>query len=953
MNSASLVRTVALLLTALTGFSGLVYEVAWQRYLATLLGAQSEATAAVLGIFLGGLSAGYALFGWMTRRLVMRAHASARRPSLLAAYGLIETAIGVYALLFPWLFRGAQQVSLALPTGGGLAAFAADVVLAAALIAPPAVLMGATIPILTQALARDLVDATRLHALVYATNTAGAFAGALAAGFALVPWLGLDGVARAMGVINLGAGAGFVLLGTWWREIATPAGERAQPAASGAPGARVYGAAALLIGFGSMTCQAILIRLGGLALGSSEFTFAMVVAGFVFAIAAGSLAVSTRPRIGRAALPMTLWALALAFGLLYTRADEAPYWGHVLRTFFSSTPETFYVYYGAAFFAALLAIGPPAALSGAALPLIFDAVREEMGELGAKAGRLYSYNTIGSLFGALIGGYALLFWLDLHHVFRIALAGFALAAAIVTAHRHLGGSLAGTAALVTPALIAIALLPPWDPARLSSGLFRTRTPQPWSYRGPDDAPKWPLLFHDDDPTHTVAVVGDSRASGPVPAAVSLLVNGKPDGNTLGDLDTMALAALLPALFADRAERAFVIGYGTGITAGYLAQLDAMRSVTVAEISRAVLRAAPLFDFANHGASHHPKIEVVRSDAYRALLRSQGRFDVIVSEPSNPWAAGIEMLFSREFLSAARDRLSPGGVYVQWYHLYENSDRAVELVLQTYGAVFDEVAVWRSQSADLLLLGLTGGDASIDLAQIEQRLARPDLRAAFARIGITGLPELLVHEVVPPGVWRAARRPALPLHTLVHPRLSYEAGRGFFTGALAELPFLGVGEPARIGARNSLLARYLGRFDGSAPDSVWNAIIEHACRLRLPECPTWIAAWAMRAPPDAVRERIRDLRAREIPGSWLDLVPLLRFLLGDTSVDLRLAPPADTARDAAAYFAHYAHAVPFQPRSLSALWRHCREQGEYGAPCERGRTEAMRFATTGEMPAWAR
>jgi spermidine synthase len=178
-----MIRQTALLLTVLTGFTGLVYEVTWQKYLATLLGSHSEATAAVLALFLGGLALGYALFGRAT-----------------------EMAIGVYALLFPALFDAAQAVSFRLPFGGG-AGFAFDVALSALLILPPAILMGGTIPMLTQALARSLDDATGTHALVYGFNTAGAFAGALAAGFWIVPSLGLAGALVAMAVVNLAAGA--------------------------------------------------------------------------------------------------------------------------------------------------------------------------------------------------------------------------------------------------------------------------------------------------------------------------------------------------------------------------------------------------------------------------------------------------------------------------------------------------------------------------------------------------------------------------------------------------------------------------------------------------------------------------------------------------------------------------------------------------------------------------
>ena len=183
-----LVRATALLLTVLTGFSGLVYEVTWQKYLATLLGSHSEATAAVLALFLGGLSVGYALFG--ARHAARRRSAPQARgeaPRLLLLYGAVEAGIGVYALLFPWLFRAVHALSLAIPHEAGGVGFALDVALSALLVLPPAVLMGGTIPILTQALSRSLDDATRLHAQVYAFNTAGAFVGALAAAFVLIP----------------------------------------------------------------------------------------------------------------------------------------------------------------------------------------------------------------------------------------------------------------------------------------------------------------------------------------------------------------------------------------------------------------------------------------------------------------------------------------------------------------------------------------------------------------------------------------------------------------------------------------------------------------------------------------------------------------------------------------------------------------------------------------------
>ena len=126
---------------------------------------------------------------------------------------MVEASIGIWALLFPWLFGAAQRISFLVPPGHEALSFAFDVLLCALLLGPPSLMMGGTIPLLTQALARTVAEATRVHAWIYATNTAGAFAGALAGGFALVPWLGLDGVLRAMGLLNLAAGAIFIVQG--------------------------------------------------------------------------------------------------------------------------------------------------------------------------------------------------------------------------------------------------------------------------------------------------------------------------------------------------------------------------------------------------------------------------------------------------------------------------------------------------------------------------------------------------------------------------------------------------------------------------------------------------------------------------------------------------------------------------------------------------------------------
>jgi predicted membrane-bound spermidine synthase len=845
-----LLRLIALALTLLTGVSGLVYEVAWQRWLATLLGSHSEATAAVLGIYLGGLSLGYALFGRVTAALARRAAERGEAPPLALAYGVIEAAIGVWAWLFPALFALAQALSfrLHLPSPG--LAFAVDVLLAALLIGPPTVMMGGTIPMLTQALSRSLADATRLHALVYAFNTAGAFLGALAAAFWLVPALGLVGVLRAMGAINVFAGAAFVVLGLTSR---TGAGAAAGDGATGAvadgaetravPGSAAFACVALLSGFAMMTAQTVLIRLSGLAFGSSHFTFAMVVAAFVLCIALGSFGVSALRRIPPWLVVASQWTLVASLLVLYARLEDAPYWAHVLRTKFGTDAASFLPYYLTAFAAILAVLAVPILLSGATLPLLFHHLSGRIGDLGAVAGRLYSWNTVGSLLGALLGGYVLLFWLDLHAVFRVACGALILGATLLML--QMPGRAMRVAALVLPlvGLAALLALPAWAPERLSAGLFRNREPIPDAPEGgPDaffaDTHGVDLLFYRDDPVASIAVKEFPIWGGQ--KTRSIISNGKPDGSLILDYPTTALLALVPALLADKAERAFVIGYGAGVTVGELAALQSMREVVVAEISPAVMESAPFFDDGNLHASRSDKTRVLVSDAYRALLRSEGPFDVIVSEPSNPWVTGVEMLFSREFLSAARAQLSPGGVFAQWFHSYETDDATLELVLRTYASVFDRVAVWFTMSNDLLLLGFREPDATVDIDRLARRAALPDFHAGLVRSGVKGLPALLAHELRPIGAVPSPRD-GDEVHTLLHPVLSHHAARAFFRGGVARLEGVPPGVAA-AGQEPLLLDRLAQRRGGRLGDEERAQAVRESCRHRTLECARLLARW---------------------------------------------------------------------------------------------------------------
>ena len=614
-----------------------------------------------------------------------------------------------------------------------------------------------------------------------------------------------------------------------------------------------------------------------------------------------------------------------------------------MRSLYRDEVSGFYPYHLQAFLGILLVLGLPVALAGAVLPLMFHALRERVTNLGDVAGRLYSWNTFGSLLGALIGGYALLFWLDLHHTFRIAMAAIALAAMLATLRSLDTGRLAPALILVST-LSAIALLPAWDAERLSAGLFRTRKGLPETFRGPQaffrSQKSGKLRFYDDDPVASIAVM--KYANGKKSGNLAILSNGKSDGAIPGDYVTTALLALLPALMARAPERAFVVGFGTGVTAGELCALEEVREVVVAEISPAVIQAAPLFDRGNLGASNNLKLHFVRGDAYRTLLRSQGLFDLIVSEPSNPWVTGVEMLYSREFLEAARDHLTPGGVHAQWFHSYETDSETIALVLRTYQSVFQNAAVWFTVGSDLLLIGLRDPETATDLERLARRFERPDFRAGFTRARVASLPALLAHEILPVGVLAATPLPG-ELHTLLHPRLSNVAARAFFVGGFGALTPTLKPAAAEIGRRNSLLARYTLAHGGALSEPERLGVVEEACRQGASQCAPLLARWIVEAPVSAARDDLRSRIAlnRSLAHSVrLDTVDQLVPLFdGAPGAPPAKVAPADALRASELYAELYHHAVPFSREALTKLWRRCEADPKQQAACFTARLTA--------------
>ncbi|HET6372234.1 MAG TPA: fused MFS/spermidine synthase, partial [Candidatus Polarisedimenticolia bacterium] len=228
-------------------------------------------------------------------------------------------------------------------------------------------------------------------------------------------------------------------------------------------------------------------------------------------------------------------------------------------------------------------------------------------------------------------------------------------------------------------------------------------------------------------------------------SILLAVNGKIDASSSGDLPTQLLSGHLPMLLAPRADNALVIGFASGITVGAVMQ-HPIEGMTAVEIEEAILEASRYFDPYNHRPLESPKVHVVRNDGRNFLLVTDEHYDVLISEPSNPWMTVAANLFTKEFFEMGRNRLNKGGVFAQWVQLYGMSPEDLKVLVRTFHSVFPHVMVFNTiEDADLILVG-TEAPLTFDLNQIGERMTELSVQVDLRRIGVTTPQDLLTYFV---------------------------------------------------------------------------------------------------------------------------------------------------------------------------------------------------------------
>ena len=725
---AAFLPGVLIVFTA-SGFAGLIYESIWSHYLKLFLGHAAYAQSLVLAIFMGGMAVG----AWAASRVSLRLR------DCLLAYAVIEALIGLASLAFHDVFVGMTALAFdriipALGSPGAVQAFKWS--LAAALILPQSVLLGATFPLLTGGVLRLYPErAGYVVAMLYFTNSLGAAVGVLVSGFYLIGAAGLPGTIIAAGVLNFAVAAAIILLRPAGSAAAPPA-PAASAAAPGPQRLRLLLAVAALTGASSFMYEIGWIRMLSLVLGSSTHAFELMLSAFILGIAFGGVAI--RRRIDASGDPTRLLGLVqVAMGI--AALATLPVYGSTFRVMETTVQalartEGGYLAFNVVSHAICLAVMFPAAFcAGMTLPLITAALlRERAGERAI--GQVYAANTAGAIAGVFVAVHVGFEWLGLKGMIvagaAIDVALGVLLLAMVPASRR--ATYAATAAGVLALVYASAGVE-LDVQRMSSGVFRTGTIL--------RAEK--VVTQLDGKTATVSVT-EQRG------AVALRTNGKSDGAIrigegppIEDEVLMTLAGAVPQFLMPEAKRAAVIGFGTGMTTHTLLASPNLEFVDTVEIEPAILRAARHFRPFNERALDDPRSRVHFDDAKTYFSATQQRYDLIISEPSNPWVSGVSGLFSIEFYGQVRRHLRDGGLLVQWVHVYEMTPVLVATIITALDANFGDYELWLANHGDMLVVASHKGKVPrVDARAFEN----PRLRAQLERYSIRNLDDLLQHRV---------------------------------------------------------------------------------------------------------------------------------------------------------------------------------------------------------------
>lgn len=721
----------------LSGFCALIYQTLWLRLLALVFGVTVYAASTVLASFMSGLAVGSLLAGYVAERT--------KHP--LRLFGFAELLVGITALLTPWALDTVTRLYMGwYPSLAGhltqltLVRF----LLSFSVLLLPTVLMGSTLPLVLKSALGGNRDVGQRIGLLYGINTTGAIAGALLAGFVLIPGIGLQAAFRLAASLNALIGIAALVASTRTdgvsEEVAVALGRRAAETVPSVDQGRrlhpddaeasAFTRRAVLLVFGlsgavSLALEVLWFRVLVIFLRPTTYSFTLMLGTVLSGIAIGSYLASPILKRGRNLLA---WLAGLELGIAVLALSSFQGLGLTVYSIGwlrrSLTDSPVLAYLSPLLVASLLAILPTALLLGMAFPIglrVWAGTATDDGRAAKLAGIFYSVNVCGAIIGAAGAGFVL--------IPRLGSIGTLLALASVT--------LAGALLLVVPlwrsqrrvaltmTVVALAIFGTLaalqvDPFEVALTNFHRNERRIWREEG----------------VQTSVAIHERRTGVRAQDRMRIMyLDGMHQSN---DLHTFGHSRIgfLPTALHPNPTRALVVGLGAGTTPGAIAMFPNVQ-VDVVELSGTVVKGARFFRAANRDVLARPNVHLRVDDGRNFLLLSPPKqYDIITADIILPRHAGAANVYSVQYFELVKRALKDDGIVLQW----NGGDTATEyaLILRTFRQVFPEMTLWGDGS---LMVGMKGR-LSVDLDAYRRKLADPRLRKVLEGFNLDGEDKLL-------------------------------------------------------------------------------------------------------------------------------------------------------------------------------------------------------------------
>jgi len=730
-------------------------------------------------VFMGGLALGSYLLGLSIDS----------RENPLKIYGILEIMLGFYCLFIPSIiiriepiFINAYRHFQPTPYVFSLIKF----FILSLLLLPPTSLMGATFPAISKSFVHSLEELGKDIGKLYSINTIGAATGSMLSGFILIPRWGMNVTNLSAAFTNLLIGISSLLLSIKIsRRFTRKEGKKKQKMERRKDLGKIQieqrSLKILLLlgiifsGFTAMIYEVSWSRVLTLIIGSSVYAFTILLVAFLAGLSLGSW-IYARFLGKKTLLTLAIVEMAIAasaYATICMIGTLPPIMIKILSFGQSLYPLGFIL----SFVVLLL----PTTFMGIVFPFITRIYTAEFSKLGRSVGEVFSSNTLGNILGSFCAGFLLIPLLGIQKSLNLS-AFINLCTGFIFLSLFPKYSLQKKGLIISLSLLCFVLIsvntPNWDRNYLTSAPYlyyqdyikvSAQGGMPLKEALKSSVDK--LLFYKEDLNATVSV--KKLKSG----VISMQVNGKNDASSGEDMRTQILLAHIPIMLHPDPKKILIIGLGSGVTLGS-ARLYEPEELDCVEISPSVVEASKFFGELNHHVLDYPKLNIVIDDARSFLTLNEKRYDIISSEPSNLWMAGVANLFTKEYFELCKRRLKPYGIMCQWIHSYALSEKDFKIALATFSSAFPHVQLWESfLGADYLLIG-SNEKIKIDYSKVKRYFNNEKIRKDLLRIYISTPLALLSNYVMGrEGLEKIAHD--VPLNTDDHPILEFSTPKNMY------------------------------------------------------------------------------------------------------------------------------------------------------------------------------